>query len=158
MARSQELGNDQSILHDTFTTSLRLVHSVWSNIIISTLIYELSWQARSKNYLEVFSFGNVLKFQRKRCDVPKKRGMHAATQGSKTYKLPIATQVEPETRTDGQAERALSGGCVLLECGRVTFQLRIGCVRKSCMLVACCLRFGCVQGICKWRAYGTAAC
>lgn len=158
MARSQELGNDQSILHDTFTTSLRLVHSVWSNIIINTLLNELSWQARSKNYLEVFSFGNVLKFQRKRCDVPKKRGMHAATQGSKTYKLPIATQVEPETRTDGQAERALSGGCVLVECGRVTFQLRIGCVRKSCMLVACCLRFGCVQGICKWRAYGTAAC
>ena len=76
-----------------------------------------------------------LKFQRKRCDVPKKRGMHAATQGSKTYKLLIASQVEQETRTDGQAERALSDGCVLVECGRVTFQLRIGCVRKSCMLV-----------------------
>lgn len=137
MPRSQELGNDQSILHDTFTTSLRLVHSVWSNIIISTLIYELSWQARSKNYLEGFSFGNILKFQRKRCDVPKKRGIHAATQGSKTYKLPIVTQVEPETRTDGQAERALCRGCVAVACWLSAEELRFSCELVACGRVAC---------------------
>ena len=85
MARSQELGNDHSILLDTFTISLRIMHSVWFNIIISTLLYELPWQARTKNYLKVFSLGDVLKFQRKRCDVLKKRGMNAATQGSETY-------------------------------------------------------------------------
>ena len=69
--------------------------------------------------------------------------------------------------------------CVLVACGRVTFQLRVGCVRKSSVLVASwlsaeelhaswelfacgrvayCLRLGCVQEICKLCACGRAVC
>ena len=91
----------------------------------------------------------------------------------------IATQVEPETRIDELAERALSASCVLVECGRVTFQFCAGLERKSyvsvaswlraeelhancklfaCGKVACCLRLGCAQEICKLRAHGRAAC
>ena len=96
-------------------------------------------------------------------DVLKKRGMHAATQGGKTFKLPIATQVEPGTRTGGQEERALSASCGRKSYVSVANWLRAEELHPSCKLfargkIAFCLRLGCVRKICKLRAYGRAAC